>query len=349
MVLLLILIFNPMNVVQSYLTSIMKGDFSLYETRLFVKIVERANKELEGRKVKELPRNVSLYTGSDLHMKIAIRDIVADGSHDYNKVFKAAQGLADKAIEYWSDKAGKWVSNQYRDAAGVTHYYQHLIERVSSKNGSGFIEFNVSLFLMNYILTFVNGAFSMYDLQVALSLPTAYSVRMYWLTASATQPVPYPVQMLRDLLGTGAKYPSNKDFIRRCIDAPAKVLESRGLNGYAYKVIHQYEQSKTSAIKTILIIPLKRQPLSGNQVVARLPLNSWCQPELRQYLQTQCQFTDQDLHSIKLTLADFQSLPDWRDRLVRIVHHARSKGAGKGYIINAMRDEHAKNVTVLGR
>ena len=42
-----------MNIVQSYLTTVIRGDFSLYEVRIFVKIVEHANKLLKGKTVKE--------------------------------------------------------------------------------------------------------------------------------------------------------------------------------------------------------------------------------------------------------------------------------------------------------
>lgn len=338
-----------MNIVQSYLTSVMKGNFSLYETRLFCKIVERANNELRGKRVKDLKQFKSQFEGQRVRMSVAVRDVVAPGSNDYQKVFDAAKGLADKSIEFWDSDKGLWVSSEYKGKNGVTRYYFHLIEEVSEKNGSGKVNFYISVWLWHYILTFVNGAFSMYDLQVALSLPTAYSVRMYWLTSSATRPIPYPIQMLRDMLGVGDKYKSNKDFIKRCIADPARVLEERGLNGYTYKAIHKYENSKTSAIKSILIIPVKRQALTDSQISAQGPLSVYCSNELKQYLQTQCDFEEKSLYANKLTLADFEKIHDWRDIIVRIVHAARRKGASQGYIINAMKNEVAKHTTILQR
>lgn len=336
-----------MNVVQSYLTSVLKGDFSLYETRLFCKIVEHANKALEGARVKDLANFKVTPDGSTARMTVAVREILSQGTNDYAKVFDAAKALSNKAVEYWNYGKGCWSSNVFTDKKGGTHFYTHLIDNISERDGSGVIKFNVSIWLLQYILTFVKGAFSMYDLQVALSLPTAYSVRMYWLTCSASRPIPYPIQMLRDMLGVGDKYKTNKDFIKRCIAAPAKVLEERNLNGFTFKVVHKNEQSRTSAIKAVLIIPVKRQLITDAQISAKGPLSVYCSRELRDYLMYQANFTDRDLHAIKLVLSDFEKLSDWRDRIVRIVHHARKKGAKQGYIVNAMKDEATKN-RILG-
>lgn len=332
-----------MNVVQSYLTSIIKGNFSLYEVRLFTKIVEYANRELEGKRVKDFSGPIRPTLRPSYELAIPFREILTDGSNDVEKVFSAAQNLANKSINYYSRSKKGWVSNTYRDKSGTTNYYSHLVESVRWTRGTGVLYITVSYWLMCYILDIFGHNFSMYNLEHALSLPTAYAVRMYWLVSSATRPIPYPVQMLRDLLGVGNKYPSTKDFIKRCIESPRKILEERGVNGFTYKVIHKYANSKTSKITAILIIPVQRELPSDSQIAAKGPLSVYCSHDLQLYLQTQCLFTDQELYSLKLVLADFQALDDFRNRLVRIVSNARKKGAGKGYIVNAMKSEILEN------
>lgn len=328
-----------MNVIQSYLTTVINGDFSLYEIRLFTKIVETANKELEGKRVKDLKGPIRPLKTSSYDIVVEYKDVLTDGSKDVRKVREAAFSLMKKEIRYYSRAKSGWVDNTYKDKDGTTNYVSRLIEEVKFTNGTGFMVIKVSYWLMCYILDVYQQRFSMYDLNAALTLPTAYAVRMYWLTASSTQPVEYPVQMLRDMLGVGNKYPATKDFIKRCIESPRQILAAKNLNGYNYKINHKYKDSKTSKIVSITIIPMRREVLSDTQIAAKAPLSIYCPLPLRQYLITQCMFSDKDLYALKLTLADFSRLPDYLDRIVRIVGHARQKGAGKGYIVNAMRDE----------
>lgn len=328
-----------MNVIQSYLTTIMKGDFSLYETRIFVKIVEHANQLLNGQRISSLLGKAVSIDGITANIEIPIKEILTDGTNDYSKVYKAACSLSNKTIEYYDRKKGKWSKNAIPDGKGGVRYYTHLIDNIRYPEGDGMIKFTCATWLLQYILDFVNGNFTMYDLATALSLPTAYSVRMYWLTCSMSKPIPYPIQMLREMLGVGDKYPQPKDFIRRVIAPPAKVLEERKLNGYTFKAIHKYEHSKTSKITAILLIPVKRQEPTTKQLTARLPSNSWVPSELRQYLTTQAQFSKEDFAKLKSDLFEFSHIPNWRDIIVKIKHHADKKRAGKGYIINAMRGE----------
>lgn len=331
-----------MNVIQSYLTTIMKGDFSLYETRIFVKIVEHANTLLNGQKISSLLGKAVSVDGITANISIPIREILTDGTNDYGKVYKAACSLSNKTIEYYDRKKGKWEKNTTTDGKGGIRYYTHLIDNIRYPEGDGMLKCTCATWLLQYILDFVNGNFSMYDLATALSLPTAYSVRMYWLTCSMRDPITYSLQMLREMLGVGDKYPQPKDFIRRVIAPPAKVLQDRGLNGYAFKPIHKRKNSKTSKITGVLIIPVKRQQLTETQLTAKLPPHSWVPTDMRQYLSSKEQFTEADFAKLKSDLFEFSHNKNWRDIIVKICHNAAKKRAGKGYIINAIRSENAK-------
>lgn len=310
-----------MNVVQNYLVSIMRGNFSLYETRLFTKIVLQANTVIKGRRATTLMGKAISADGINANMAIPISDIISDGSHDYESVIDAAGKLQDKTIEYYDRKTKKW-----------TYYRDHLINNVRYTEGSGVIRFTVSMWLLEYILDFIGGNFSMYDFQNALKLPSAYAVRLYWLTCSMTAPVNYPLQMLRDMLGVGDKYRQNRDFIKRCISTPCKLLEKYSLNGFTFR------KGTGRGKKACLVFsPVKRQSQSTSQLVAQASISAWVKPHVRNYLLTAAYFDNKELNSNKDTLFQFCKLPDCEDRIVRIVHRSREKSAGKGYIINAMK------------
>lgn len=312
-----------MNIAQDYLVSIMKGHFSLYETRLFSRIVMHANHIIKGQRITSLMGKSLALDGINCNMAIPITEILTDGSHNYQAVIEAAKSLQDKVIEYYDRSTSKW-----------TYYRDHIINRVEHTEGSGVIQFTVSVWLLKYILGFIENSsnFSIYDFESALKIPSPYAVRLYWLTCSMTSPVNYPISMLRGILGTGNKYTQNRDFIKRCIEPSRKTLEELGLNGFCYT------KSAERGDKAYLhIIPVKRQPQTKNQLTAQAGLGAWVHPAIKNYLLAACNFTMDELRRNKSTLMDFCRVPNCENELVRIVNRARKKRAGKGYIINGMK------------
>lgn len=310
-----------MNVIQSYLTTIIKGNFSLYETRLFSRIVLQANQALHTTKFSKVLGKAYTADGVNLNMSVPITDLITTGSHDYQQVIDAAKSLQDKVIEYYDRREKRW-----------TYYRDHVINTVRYKEGSGIINFTISVWLVNYILDFIGSNFSMYDFQQALRLPSAYAVRLYWLTCSMNNPVTYPVQMLREMLGVGDKYQQNRDFLRRCIDTPCDILRQHNVNGF------RWEKAKGKGKSLcITLYPVKRQEESREQLTAMATLSAWVNPAVKNYLLSAAYFDNRELSANKSTLMEFSGLPDCAQRIVRIVGRAKTKGAGKGYIINAMK------------
>lgn len=310
---------QSMNVIQSYLTTIMRGEFSLYEIRIFIKIVELANHALKGKKVSPLLGTAVTVDGISCNCSIPIKSIMTPHSNDYTKVKTAVKRLTEKKFEMYDTEKRQW-------------HYTRLLNDVSIAEGDGKLKFVAPVWLLEYILNFVDGNFSIYDLGTALALPTAYSVRMYWLTNSMTEPVTYSVPMLRQMLGAEDKYAKTKDFIKRCIEPARKVLEERKLNGFDFNPV--MTKNKITAIR---FKPIKRQEKQPAQLVAMAALSAWCAPALRNYLTTQCDFTIKELSAHKSMLMNFTAVPKWQNRLLDIVERQRKKGKGKGYIIAGMR------------
>lgn len=310
---------QSMNVIQSYLTTIMRGEFSLYEIRIFIKIVELANHALKGHKVSPLLGTAVTVDGISCNCTIPIKSIMTPHSNDYTKVKAAVKRLTEKKFEMYDPEKKIW-------------HYTRLLNDVAIAEGDGKLKFVAPVWLLEYILNFVDGNFSIYDLGTALSLPTAYSVRMYWLTNSMSEPVTYSIPMLRQMLGAEDKYTKTKDFIKRCIEPARKVLEDRKLNGFKFSNV-----MTKNRITAIRFQPVKRQEKKPAQLVAMANLSAWCAPALRNYLTTQCDFTIKELSAHKSLLMNFTAIKDWQKEIVEIVERQRRKRAGKGYIINSMK------------
>lgn len=321
-----------MNVVQNYLVSVMKADFSLYEIRIFCRIVAQANTILRGMKASQLMGRAFSSDGVNLNMAIPVKDLVTDGSHDYDACVQAANALLEKKVRYWSTKRGQWIetdgSTEGREN-GDTYRGTHLITSCEYVKGSGVIKISCSRWLMEFILDFVYGNFSMYDFEKCLTLPSAYAVRLYWLTCSQSRPVRYPYQMLRDMLGVGEKYKQVGDFIKRCIETPRRLLQANGMNGFAW---HKEGVGRECHF---IFFPVKRQAAAGQQVEG---VSIFVNPAVRQYLSTAASFTLRELNHNQATLEQYSAIPGCEDKLVLIIERARKKRAGKGYIINAMKN-----------
>lgn len=314
-----------MNVVQSFLTTIIKGDFSLYEVRIFMRIVELANSAMKGQRVTSKFGQSFCADGINWNLTIPIKDILSGESHHYDEVRNALENLQTKIFKMYFPEEKEW-----RSAA--------LLDNIRIADGSGCVRFVVPTWLIEYILNFVEGNFSEYDLQSALSLPSSNSVRLYWLTCSMTRPVTYSIQMLKDILGVGSSYPSTKDFIKRCIEPPRKILQERNLNGFTAKKV-----MRKNKIIALELSPVKRQTMTATQLTARAPVSSWCEPSLRQYLMTQANINIPELSKHKDNIFKFTKLDGWQDKIVKIVNRARKGRKGKGYIFAAIKNEVAES------
>lgn len=310
-----------MNIIQSYLTTIMHGDFSLYEVRIFMKIVELANAAVKGKKYTALLGKAVSMDGISCYCEIPIRSMIPEKSHDYRKLKDALKTLKNKNFELKVPEKKEW-------------HYTSLLNDIKIAEGNGMVSFVVPVWLMKYIMNFIDGNFSLYDLQAALALSSPRTVRLYWLTCSMTEPQEWSVEMLKRLMGVADKYPKTKDFLKRCIDMPMKELESRGLNGFTYKKI--FTKNKITALR---LTPVKREEKTQKQLTAMAALSAWCPPQLGKYLNQQAQFTRAELQRIKNTLFKFAQLPDYQSKIVSIVERARRSRKSKGYIVNAMKSE----------
>lgn len=317
-----------MNVIQSYLTTIMHGDFSLYEVRIFLRIVEQANVIIDKQTLSSMLGKSFCADGINCNLTVPMRSILADNSQHYDEVKKALSRMLDKKVEYYDTDAREW-----RKAT--------LINNIRVADGSGMIKFVVPKWLMELILNFVKYNFSEYDLQAALSLPTAYAVRLYWLTCSMTKPVPYSIDFLKDMLGVRDRYKMTKDFIKRCIEPPRKILEDRKLNGFTFE--KQFTGNKCTSL---LFKPVKRQIEDPKRLTAKATLSAWCDPALRQYLTTQANMKVSELSAHKDELFNFGKIQGWQNKIVRIVDRARKGRKAKGYIFAAIKREVESNYPV---
>ena len=306
-----------MQLKQSYILTIARYHFSLYEQRILIKIVEEGQVHIKDKIISQ-----SLYQWvvepKRERIKIRIKDILSDNSQHYDDVKQAARALAEKVIEYEDTTANKWAfSSIIYDV--ITDY--------------GYISFYVSNVFWRILYDFTLG-YSWYDLETILSLRSSYTIKMYMFICAQRKPMRASIAMLKKWLGCEDSYKQTRDFIKRVIE-PARVeLDKAKANGFTYSP--WYTKNKVTALD---FKPINRQSM---QHTAADKAKSWAaltNEEIKRLLICDAGFTIKELENNKQLLSALEEHPMALDIVQMVMHHAKKKEKGKGYIINGIKSE----------
>lgn len=211
------------DVIQSYLLTTARYDYSVHEKRILYRIVQLAQADLDGKKLD------NTYTTTDTIFN-NLREVVMpasmllnkDESKNYAPVRKALKSLRDKSFEH-IDKNGDWK------VIGV-------IEMPKFKPRASFVSFYVHREVWDVMLDFAKG-FRRLELKTAMSFETVYSMRFYELFSEKKTPITYTIDNLKIMFGLEDKYKKVNDFIKRVI-IPAKTeLDKKSPYSFEYKIL----------------------------------------------------------------------------------------------------------------
>lgn len=321
------------SLIQSFLSSTLHGKLSVYECRVFVRIVERAQGIIRSAIASDgfsALRGSLSADGESLHMVFPLSDFLPLGgvsrSH-YSELKQSLLKMISRIVQYEAlDSAGHRL---WKAATLIEH---PVIDEVRNV-----VSFDCQRWLMNYILDFSSG-YSCYSLENALKIKNPNTLRLYMLMASQKGSVSFKITYLRNMLGCEHLYARDGDFIRRCIISASKDLERLGINGFDCEVVQL--AGKTSKINRVVLKPVKREEVSASAVAARLPVSQMGCKALRSYL-ARIGFSSRELGGNKVIINEFSRVDNWQNRLDDIVERAMRKGKNHGYIINGMKKEFA--------
>lgn len=324
-----------MKQVQSYISVWLNGKFSIYQMRIFIKIVQRAQilMKMQGGKYSDYIDKAYSLDGWNVNFAVAVNEIVGSSSHNYEPL--------KSAIE---DMERVWIVKHY-DWDKKTWYSTPVIYNASIEEGSGILRFTCAQWVIDYICNFRKYGYREYDYNIAMKLRNPYAAKLYLLTCSQNKGLKYSIESFKAWLGADNRYKRASDFARRCLEPARKELEEKGVNGFSYTFVHEREGKATSKVTGILIEPVKRNEVSIDAAQMRADVETELPPTLINYLSTQCGFTIKEMARVKKSLVEFVKLPDWQFKIADIVERARRKRKNHGWIIQGMRGEVEKNRT----
>lgn len=310
-----------MEITQSWLVTISRYHFGIYEQRILVSIVDGCQEYFRKRYLAGMMQYAPPMPKNDKRIDIKIAQILDDGDTHYTRVKEAVRQLQHKNIEIYHPDTKTWQSCP-------------LIGMVTHRARSGVLEVIVPAMFLRALYDLRMG-YSQFELSTALSLQSPYAVRMYAMIAHQSKPLTVPIAALKQIFGVVDKYSQTRDFLKRVIDPARDILSEAHLASFTYTKVTK--GTKVTALTIRRVEPEKAvaQHLDPDSTDLQQAMGE----EITNLLLYQVGFTWKELRvherlirqSLKLPLA----VQIYRD----IVHRWYKYNKTKGYIIAAIKSE----------
>ena len=313
------------NLMQSYIFTAAKYDFTAYEKRIMYRLVECAQDEIAGIKIKDnlhkiqpvqLGREITLSTSSILK---------SEKDENYAIAKKAFLSLCEKIIVY--EDENYWTATPI-----ITK------PKISKKEGT--VTFLVFDEIWKCILDFTKG-YRKFELITAMKFKSVYAMRFYELLSGQTAPLYVPLEGsdgLRERFGLQGKYKLTTDFKRFVLDVAKKELDEYS----PYSFVAKEEKAGKKVIGWTLFPvffedredPALQEQARMAKVTARLQLDG----NVYDYLRHSFEFKSEEINKNKKTLIEGQNrIPDFMGFLGELKKGARLAENPKGYVIGAIK------------
>lgn len=314
---------NNKDLIQSYIFTTAKYDFSAYEKRIIYRQIEIEQALLEGQKIGD---GVKIDTNlwGDKRYTIPLKWLLKDEKDkNYSQISKAFKSLREKTILYEDENT--------IEGFGVIQSFK--IEKRDS-----FVSWVAHPKIVEATMNFAKG-YRKYELKVAMEFESVYAMRFYELLSGQKTPLIYSIENLKEMFGIVEKYKENKDFRIKVLEAAKKELDK--CSPYTFN----YEMNKTGRSFTSVTLFPKYQPqfrdvsLEKNDLQKQVSLSWDLDKRITDYLKYNFSFTTDEIKRNIDLFKEAQSKLDFINFMSLIKEKSIDKSNPKGYLINAIKLE----------
>lgn len=347
-------------IIESYIFSSSSRRFSVYSERLLMRLVEAAQRQVEGLNFRdgEDIGQVSIGPLGEARLEIPISNLLGTGNTNYSKAKESIIELMRSPyfIERPKMRAGKPVL----DENGAQQYEligSQILNDCQVNVVPGMAQITVNENTWKAILDFSKG-FRRFDLNAAMKLTRVSATRMFRLLSNLSDPVTYSIEDLRSLLGydeidpstgTFAHYPETKEFIRKVIDSAKEEMDEKCPWSFSYvknkaagASVNQGRRGPKT-VTSITFYPERRVGKMSTQTLVRMAgisVKSLIGQEAYDMLVNKFLFTPQGLKANVMTFEAVSKCGmDLPEFLVRIAPNALRASNIPGYVIRSI-DRH---------
>jgi len=280
---------NNKEVLQSYILTTAKYDYSVYEKRILYRLIEVFQQYTVGTKLNdkvEIQKDLFDVNIVTLPMSMFL---VNEIDKNHNRIKEALIRLENKIFEYEDDDS--WQLIRLISEPKIEKYEQTVTFRINPK-------------IVDVFLDFSKG-FKKYELKVAMEFESVYSMRFYELFSNQKTPINYSIDSLKNMFQINDKYSRINDFFRYVIEPAKKELDK--CSPYTFR----YDPIKTGRkITGIRFIPIHQPQFEDESLKKQKAMkqmsNRWYIPKnIEDYLKYNYEFSDKELNN---NLSLFESL-----------------------------------------
>lgn len=316
------MIINNKDVLQSYILTTAKYDFSVMEKRILFRLIELQQFQFEGKEVKPgFEANKDLWGDHEISMPLAAF-LNGEEDHNHTRVKKALEDLEKKRFTYEDDKV--WQIMRIIQTPKIDKY-------------SSIAKFRVDARIWDALFDFSKG-FRKFELKTAMEFKSTYSMRFYELFSNQKSPLTFTIEHLKIMFGLEDKYIDRPaDFIKYIVVTAQKELDEKAPYSFKYSTIKSGK--KITAIKFYpLYIPANRDSRLEQRELEKQISLSWDLPtHVRNYLLQDLLYSEKELKPHLDLLKTCNQELDLLYELSILKGKSRGKKTAKGWIINALR------------
>ena len=311
------------NIIQSYLITTAKYDFTADEKRVLSNLINVLQPLLEG---KILKGKIQQDLFQDYCLELPTNTFLGENDRTNHTRIKKALDLLEEKKLYQEDE------NSWRKIRLIES--PRYIKR-------GVVQFRLAKELVEVFLNFDKG-YSKYELETSLKLKSVYSMRLYELISGQKQPLTYKISYLKEIWGATQKaYERNYNFIKRVIIPAQEELNEKANWTFAYTPIKEGKR-----FTKIMFTPVhnpKNEDLSveENELIRQISISRLIESNLKNYLIHTCGFSIQEIKNNVPTLKKFSELysAQTEGKIREIWARARDKRNPKSYLIGSIKCE----------
>ena len=311
------------NLIQSYIMTTAKYDFSVYEKRILYLLVEMAQCEVEGRKFPRDCCKIEHDLWGLVTVTIPIAPILSgESDKNYAKAKNALLSLTKKGFEYEDDKVWEYIN---------IVAFPKIEKRAST------VTFTVDPKIWNCCLDFSKG-FRKYELVTAMQFKSVYSMRFYELLSGQKTKLIYSLEQLKEMFQVQDKYKLTADFIRKVIEPAKKELDE--FSPYTFEWSPNKDGKKIVSFNFYPVTQPDKQDseLYKHEIQKQTGLSWDLNRSVLDYLRNSVGFTDKELKLHRdLFITAQMEIPDLITELAILKAKSRDKKNPKGWLINARR------------
>jgi len=311
------------DLLQSYVLTTAKYDFSVYEKRIIYRIIEMLQQHTEGKKLnKKYIIDVDLF--GDAHLTIPISAFLKDErDKHYTEIKKALSSLENKRLTYEDEKTWQII---------------RLIEKPKINKYESFVNFRLDSMIYHAFLDFSKG-YRKYELKTAMQFDSVYAMRFYELISGQKTPICYSIEQLKEMFQISGKYQRVNDLKKYVLDIAKRELDK--CSPYTFS----YEMNKIGRSFTSVTLYPKYQPQFRDDSLEKHELQKqisilWDLPKkVTDYLIHNFEFTKDGIKNNMEIFKQANEELDLISFLAAIKGKVRTSKNPQGYIIGALKKQ----------